>query len=100
MLNQFYVASRLCPNSSKCEVAGISSLKDALMKVGTQRTKKFNTIKESTKIFNLHISYNKKFQDDINFCTAVKNIYNVAKLCRMRDLYLEVKITTFKSLNI
>ena len=29
MLNQFYVASRLCPNSSKCEVAGISSLKDA-----------------------------------------------------------------------
>ena len=69
-------------------------------KVGTQRTKKFNTIKESTKIFNLHISYNKKFQDDINFCTAVKNIYNVAKLCRVRDLYLEVKITTFKSLNI
>ena len=29
MLNQFYMVSGLCPNFSKCETAGIESLKDA-----------------------------------------------------------------------
>ena len=42
--------------------------------------------------------YNKKFQDDINLCTTVKNICNVIKLWRTRHLCLESKITVFKSL--
>ena len=46
------------------------------------------------------MSYNKKFQDDINFCTAVKSICNVIKLWHMRHLFLEDKITTFKSIAI
>ena len=50
MLDQFYVASRLCPNSSKCEVAGISSLKDAKLALNglksliqSRRALKFST---------------------------------------------------------
>ena len=50
--------------------------------------------KESIKILGVHMSYNKKLQDDINFYTAVKNICNVIKLT------LEGKITTFDSLAI
>ena len=50
--------------------------------------------KESIKILGVHMSYNKKLQDDINFYTAVKIICNVIKLT------LEGKITTFNSLAI
>ena len=50
--------------------------------------------KESIKILGVHMSCNKKLQDDINFYTAVKNICNVIKLS------LEGKITTFNSLAI
>ena len=50
--------------------------------------------KASIKILGVHMSYNKKLQDDINFYTAVKNICNVIKLT------LEGKITTFNSLAI
>ena len=50
--------------------------------------------KESIKILGVHMSYNKKLQDDINFYAAAKNICNVIKLT------LEAKITTFNSLAI
>ena len=50
--------------------------------------------KGSIKILGVHMSYNKKLQDDINFYTAVKNICNVIKLT------LEGKITTCNSLAI
>ena len=59
--------------------------------------KNLDLTKESIKILAVHISYNKKLQDDINFCTTVKNICNVIKLRRMRHLSLEGKTTIFKS---
>ena len=96
MLNQFYMVSGLRPNFSKCEIAGTGSLKDA--KVALCELKSLDLTKESIKILGVHISYNKKLQDDINFCMAVKNICNVIKLWRMRHLSLEGKITIFKSL--
>ena len=52
--------------------------------------------KEGNKILDVHRSYNKKLQDDKNFCTAVKNICHVIKLWCMRHFSLEGKITTFK----
>ena len=54
--------------------------------------------KESIKILRVHISYNKKLQDDINVCMTVKNICNVIKLWHMRHLSLEGKTTIFRSL--
>ena len=64
MLGHFYIISGLPPNLSKC--------KDA--KVALCGLKTLNLTKESVKILGVLISYNKKLQDDINFCAAVKNI--------------------------
>ena len=96
MLNQFYIVSGLRPNFSRCEIAGIGSLKDA--KVALCGLKSLDLTKESIKILGVHISYNKKLQDDINFCMTVKNICNVIKLWCIRYLSLEGKISIFKSL--
>ena len=96
MLNQLHMVSGLRSNFSKCEIDGIGSLKDA--KVAFCGLKSSYLTKESIKILVVHISYNKKLQDDINFCMTVKNICNVIKLWCMRHLSLECKITIFKSL--
>ena len=96
MMNQFYMVSGLRPNFSKCEIAGISSQKDA--KVALCGMKSLDLTKESIKILGVHISYNKTFQDDMNFCMTVTNICNVIKLWRMRHLSLVGKITIFKPL--
>ena len=48
-------------------------------------------------MLGVHVSYNKKLQDDTNFSTGVKNICNVIKLWRTRHLSLQGKITMFKS---
>ena len=96
MLNQIYMVSGLRPNFSKCEIAGIGSLKDA--KVTLCGLKSLDLTKDSIKILAVHMSYNKKLQGDINFSMTVKNICNVIKLWRMRHLSLEGKITIFKSL--
>ena len=39
--------------------------------------KNINLTKESTKILGAHISYNKKSQNDLNFCKIIKNSCNV-----------------------
>ena len=96
MLNQFHMVSGLSPNFSKCEIAGIGSLKDA--KVALCGLKSLDFTKEGIKILGVHISYNKKLQDDINFCTTMENICKVIKLWRMRHVSLEGKITILKSL--
>ena len=96
-LDKFYFVPGLCPNLNKCETAGNGSLKDAKV---TLWLKALDLTKGCIKILGIHISYNKKFQDNINFCAAVKNIGNVIKLQHMRPLTLEDKITIFKSLAI
>ena len=66
MLNQFYIVSGLHPNFSKCEIAGISLLKDAKVAV-LCGLKSLDLTKESNKILGVQISHNKKLQDGINF---------------------------------
>ena len=83
------MVSGLRPNFRKCEIAGIVLLKDA--KVALCGLKSLDLTKESIKILDVHISYNKKFRDDINFCMTVQDICNVIKLWRMRHLSLEGK---------
>ena len=77
MLYQFYIVSGLNPNLSKCEINGIGLLKDS--NAALCRLKNLDLTKKSIKILGVHIFYNKKLQDDINFCQAVKNICNVIK---------------------
>ena len=68
-------------------------------KGGTLWTKKLDLSKESIKILGVHISYNKKPQDDTNFSKTFKNICNVIKLWCMRHLSLEGKTTLHKKCN-
>ena len=42
--------------------------------------KSVNLRKESIKILLVHLSYNEKLQNELNFCTTIKNICNVIKL--------------------
>ena len=62
--------------------------------------KNINLTKESIKILGVHISYNKKIQDDLNFTKTIKNLCNVIKLWCMGKLTLESKIKFFTSLAI
>ena len=73
-------------------------MKDA--KVALSGLKSVNLAKEIITILGVHLSYNEKLQDELNFCTMIKNIRIVIKLQRMRHLPLEGKMTIFKSLAI
>ena len=97
-LKLFYLDSGLRPNLSKCEIAGIGVLKDA--NVALCGLKSVNLTKESIKILGVHLSYNENVENELNFCTTIKNICKVIKLWQMRHLSLEGKITIFKSLAI
>ena len=52
------MVSGLCPNFSKCEIAGIGSLKDA--KVALCGLKSLDLTKQSIKTLSVHRSYDKK----------------------------------------
>ena len=62
--------------------------------------KSLDVNKECIKVSGVHISYNKKLQDNNNFCDTVKNIFSIIRLCRMRQLSLEGKAIIFKSLTV
>ena len=64
-LDQFCTFSGLRPNLSKCEIAGIGVLKDA--NVALCGLKSVNLSKESIKILGVHLSYNEKIQNELNF---------------------------------
>ena len=97
-LDQFHTFSGLRPNLTKFEIAGIGVLKDA--NVALCGLKSVDLTKESIKMLGVHLSYNEKLQNELYFCTTIKNICNDIKLWRMRHLSLEGKITIFKSLPI
>ena len=81
-LDHFYTFSGIRPNLSKCEIAVIGALKDEnLALCGLESV---NLTKESIKILRVHLSYNEKLQNELNFCTTIKNICNVIKLWRIR----------------
>ena len=52
----------------------------------------------SIKILGVHISYNKKLQDNMSFQVVIRNSTSVFKVWQMRNLSLIGKITVFKSL--
>ena len=62
--------------------------------------KSISLTKESTKDLGIHISYNKKIEDDLNFSKTIKKLCNAIKLWRMRKISLEGKIWIIKPLAI
>ena len=77
-LQCFSSFSGLRPNFTKCEIAGIGILKS--VNVALCGMKCLDLTKEYIKILGVDISYNRKVQDNKNFCDTVKNISNVIKL--------------------
>ena len=88
----------LSPNMSKCEIAGIGSLKG--VKIAVCGMKNIDLTKDAVKIIGISFSYNKAIQNELNFRTTISKIQAVLKLWRMRRLPLEGKIIVFKSLAI
>ena len=97
-MRHFSNFSRLHPNLDKCKIAGIGVLKN--VNVALCGRKNINMTKESIKILEAHISYDKKNQDDLNFCKTIKKLYNVIEPWHMRKLSLEGKTSIFKSLAV
>ena len=89
-LGQFYTFSGFGPDLNKCKIAGIGVLKDA--NLALCGLKSVNLTKQSITILGVHLSYNEKLQNELKFCTTIKNICNVIKLWRMRHLSLEEKM--------
>ena len=69
-LQCFSSFSGLRPNFTKCEIAGIGVLKS--VNVALCGMKCLDLTKECIKILGVHISYNRKLQDNKNFCDTVK----------------------------
>ena len=83
---------------SKCEIAGIGSLKG--VETAVCGMKNIDLTKDAVKIIGISFSYNKAIQNELNFRTTISKIQAILKLWRMRRLSLEGKITVFKSLAI
>ena len=95
---EFSSFSDLRPNMSKCEIAGIESLKGVETVICSM--KNIDLTKDAVEIIGISFSYNKAIQNELNFRTTISKIQAVLKLWRMRKLSLEGKIIVFKSLAI
>ena len=98
LLNIFSYYSKfsgLKPNFSKCEIAGIGSLKG--VEVAVCGIKCVNLKVNTIKILGIHFSYNNKLIMEKNFLTAISNIQRVLEIWRIRNLTLEGKIIVFKT---
>ena len=90
--------SDLKPNYSKCEVAGIGTLKGVFWALCG--LKSVDLTQSTIKILGLHYSYNTTLKNENNFSDTVSKIENLLRVWRQRKLTLEGKITIFKTLGI
>ena len=65
IFHKFSLVSGLSPNTTKCEIAGIGTLKG--VNVARCRMKCLNLTKETMKILGIHLSYNRKLEHEMNF---------------------------------
>ena len=85
-------------NFSKCEIAGLGSLKGVLEAVFG--LKSFNLTANTIKILGDHFSYNSTLKVQNNFLDTVKSIQQVLRFWNRRILSLEGRIIIFKTLAI
>ena len=79
-IKSFLKFPALRSNLENCEITGIGVLKN--VNVALCGMKNVHLTKESIRILEVHISYNKKIQDDLSFCKTIQNLCNVIKLWR------------------
>ena len=98
VFDTFSIYSGLKPNKLKCKTAGIGVLKEASMELCGMEC--IDLTNNSMKILGIHISYNKKIENEENLLSLLKKIENVLKIWRIRTLIVQGKITIFKTLAI
>ena len=98
IFNTFSLFSRLKPNLTKCEIAGIGALKGVQVAVCGMRC--INLCNEAIKIFGAYFSYNSRIKDECNFLKIVSKLQSMLNLWRYRNLTLEGWIVVIKSLAI
>ena len=92
----FSLFSGLKANFSKCEIAGLGSLKGVLEAVCG--LKSINLTTDTIKILGVHFSYNDTLKVQNNFLDTVKSIQQVFRFWNSRIVSLEGWITMFKTL--
>ena len=83
-LHSFLCFFGISPNTAKCEIAGIGTLKG--VNVALCGMKCLNLMK----ILGVHFFYYKKLEHGINFQSHVVKIEGVLRLWRMRNVTIEV----------
>ena len=89
-ISSFLNFSGLRPNLDKCKIAWIGALKNVNVALCDMKNAKLT--KESIKFFGVHICYNKKIRDDLNFTETIKNLCNVI-------LYICYYVMTYEKTN-
>ena len=97
-LSTFSLFSGLKPNLTKCEIAGIESLKGVQVAVFGMRC--IDLCNEAIKILGTYFSYNSRIKEECNFLKIISNAQSVLNLWRYQNLTLEERIVVFKSLAI
>ena len=97
ILCKFSLVSGLSPNTTKCKIAGIGTLKG--VNVAVCGLKYLNLTKKSVKILGVRFSYNKKLEHEMSFQGHIK-IESILRLWRMRNLTIEGKVLVFQSFAI
>ena len=95
-LDTFSNISGLKLNKIKWEIDGIGFLNG--VQVTLCDMKRVNLNSETVEMLGVHFSYNKNLEQDN--CEHIFKIENILKLCRLRQLTLEGRITVLKSLAV
>ena len=98
--HKFSLVSGLKPNEAKCEIAGIGVLKGVSLALCGMGMDCIDLTKKTIKVLEYIFLIIKKLEREENFIRHVWKIEKALKLCRMRNLTLEGKITIFKTLAI
>ena len=98
IFNTFSLFSGLSPNLTKCEIAGIRSLKGVQVEACGMRC--IDLCNEAIKIIGTYFSYDSRIKEECNFLKIVSNVQNVLNLWWYQNLTLEGRIVVFKSLAI
>ena len=98
VFNTFSLFSRLKPNLTKCEIAGIGTLKR--VKVAVCGMKCTDVCNEAIKVLGTYFSYNSRIKEKDNFLKIVSNIQSVLNFWRNRNLTPEGRTVLFFSLKV
>ena len=94
----FSTFSEVNANKIKCEIAGSGTLKG--IELALCEMECTDLIFDVIKILGVYYSYDQNLENQENFINLVLKSEQLLRLCRVRNLSIEGKITVFKTLAI